>query len=335
MIAESQRDLEAYPRGPADRDAWILAHRGPRPAHDPARPQAWFLEEERAASGEMVRVATLLLTNRECPWRCLMCDLWKGTLPRKVPPGAIPQQIRHALDRLGPARQLKLYNSGSFFDAGAVPREDHAAIARLARGFERVIVESHPALIGGACLRFRDLLVQSGAAVACKAPRLEVAIGLETAHPQVLERLNKRMTPDQFAAAAAFLRDHDIALRVFILVQPPFLAEAEALEWAVRSVHLAFDCGASAVSLIPTRPGNGALDALARRGEFSPPRLATLEAATAAAVRLGRGRVFADLWDLGPFSQCAACFPARMVRLREMNRSQQVPPPVACAGCGP
>jgi len=89
------------------------------------------------------------------------------------------------------------------------------------RSFERVIVECHPALIGDPAVRFRDSV--NG--------RLEVAMGLETAHPEVLARLNKRMTLDQFARAAEFLRGHDIALRVFILVKPPFLDEAEALEW--------------------------------------------------------------------------------------------------------
>ena len=46
------------------------------------RPYAFFVEEERSASGEVVPVATVFLTNRECPWRCLMCDLWKNTLSR-------------------------------------------------------------------------------------------------------------------------------------------------------------------------------------------------------------------------------------------------------------
>ena len=131
-----------------------------------------------------------------------------------MPAGAIPAQIDHALLHLPPARQLKLYNSGSFFDPQAIPPEDYAAIAQRANRFERLIVENHPALIGDACLRFRDML--SG--------RLEVAMGLETAHPEVLAGLNKRMTLDQFSAAANFLRRNRIDLRVFILVQPPLMA---------------------------------------------------------------------------------------------------------------
>ena len=159
-------------------------------------------------------------------------------------------------------------------------------------------------------------------------------MGLETAHPEVLEKLNKRMTLDQFERAAAFLREHGIALRTFILVKPPFLDEGEALFWARRSLDFAFDCGATVASLIPTRLGNGALDALMSRGDFSPPKLATVEAAAEYGIRLGRGRVFADLWDLEKFSDCAACFPARRARLHEMNLRQVAPSPVWCPNCG-
>ena len=313
----------AYPDNARDRDRWILSRRPERNTVDPFRPHAFIAEQERAESGEIVSVATIFLTNRECPWRCLMCDLWRNTLAESVPPGAIPAQMDVALANLPPARQLKLYNSGSFFDPRAIPPEDFPDIAERARSFDRVIVECHPALVGEAALRFRDLL----------DGRLEVAMGLETAQPEVLARLNKRMTLDQFARAAKFLRDHDIALRVFILVKPPFLDEAEALEWARRSLDFAFDCGAGVASLIPTRLGNGALEALAEQGEFSPPKLATLEEAAVYGVSLKRGRVFADLWDLEKFSTCPECFAARRQRLERMNFTQIVEPSAVCSRC--
>ena len=158
-------------------------------------------------------------------------------------------------------------------------------------------------------------------------------MGLETVHPQVLPKLNKKMTLEQFSRAAAFLREQGIALRVFILVKPPFLPEAEALEWANRSLDFAFDCGASVASLIPTRAGNGALEALAEHGEFSPPKLTTLEQAAAYGVSLQSGRVFADLWDLERFSDCAECFPARRLRLERMNLTQTMEPAAGCSHC--
>jgi hypothetical protein len=282
------------------------------------------VEEERAASGEIVPVATVFLTNRECPWRCLMCDLWRNTLAEGVPAGAIPAQIDFALERLALARHIKLYNSGSFFDPRAIPAQDYPAIACRVAGFERVIVECHPALVGDACFRFGDLV----------AAKLEVAMGLETLHPEILEQLNKRMTIGQFEAAAQSLRQNNVDLRVFILVKPPFMREEEALEWAVRSLEFAFECGATAATLIPTRGGNGAMEALADSGQFSPPQLATLEAAAAHGIAMKRGRVFADLWDVKTTTPCEHCFGLRIARLRAMNLQQSILPTVACERCG-
>jgi radical SAM enzyme (TIGR01210 family) len=316
--------MEPYPSDARGRDRWILARRPARNLLDPWRPYQFLVEPEVGPDGQPVDVATVFLTNRECPYRCLMCDLWRNSLAKGVPPGAIAAQIRHALERLPPARHLKLYNAGSFFDPRAIPPAEYPEIARLAAPFERVIVECHPALVGPRCLPFRDRL----------AGRLEVAMGLETAHPEVLARLNKRMTLAQFRQAAAFLAKERIDLRVFILVRPPWMSESEGIVWAERSLEFAFDCGAAICSLIPTRAGNGAMEALAATGEFEPPALASLERAQEYGLRRGAGRVFADLWEIEQFARCPACSDARIARLAQMNATQSVPAPVRCNDCG-
>lgn len=314
----------AYPADGPGRDRWILTRRPRRSRLDPRRAYAALVEQEPDAKGEVVSVAVVFLTNRECPWRCLMCDLWKNTLEETVPGGAIPEQIRSALAALPPARILKLYNAGSFFDPRAIPPADFEAIAALCRPFERVIVEAHPALVGDACLRFRDLI----------GGRLEVAMGLETVHEETLERLNKRMTLAQYAASAALLAREGIPHRAFVLAGLPGLGEAEGLAATRAAIAHAFDLGAGAVSVIPTRGGNGALDALAAAGLFAEPRLSVLEDAHDFGLSLGRGRAFADLWDLERFARCRSCFPARRERLAEANRTQRALPRVACGACG-
>ena len=293
------------------------------------------MEPERAASGEVISVATLFLTNRECPWRCLYCDLWKNTTTETVPMGAILAQIEFALAELpaGVHSQIKLYNAGSFFDPKAIPPEDFPAIADRVRGFERVIVECHPALVGKSALRFRELLSESAIRnpQSTIAPRLEVAMGLEIADDEILAKLNKRMTLAMFRRASEFLTSHEIAVRAFIIVKPPFVrTETDALEFVRRSIDFAFECGAGVVSLIPARFGPAALDELAARGDFAPPSLATLEAALDYGVSLRRGRVFADLWDLEKLSKCPDCFPARRERLARINLHQSIEPSVAC-----
>ena len=312
-----------YPATNLERDKWVLEWRPARKTLDPQKPYLFFVEQELSASGEILPVATIFLTNRECPWRCVMCDLWRNTLTTSVPAGAISAQIGFGLSQLPAARVLKLYNSGSFFDPRAIPVEDHPAISDRANNFERLIVENHPALVDDDCLRFRDRLK-------C---RLEIAMGLETVHPDILPKLNKRMTLDQFSAAASFLRSNDIDLRIFVLVQPPFLQAEEAVLWAQRSIDFAFDCGATAVTLIPTRGGNGAMETLAANGQFSAPRLETVEASLSYGLGLKRGRVFADLWDADKIPSCPACKPPRIARLRRMNLSQKNLAPARCQSC--
>jgi radical SAM enzyme (TIGR01210 family) len=298
---------------------------------DASRPYAFCIEQERAEFGGVVSVATIFLTNRECPWRCVYCDLWKNALADTVRRGAIPAQIDFALEhlRMEKPRQIKLYNAGSFFDRKAIPPEEFPAIAQRVSGFERVIVESHPALVGDSAGSFRDLLTHPTSHAA-----LEVAMGLEIADDAILAKLNKRMTLALFARAAKFLREHDMAMRAFVMVKPPFVrTEEEALIFSNRSVDFAFDCGATAVSLIPARFGTRELARLAESGDFAPPELSTLEAALDYGIGLHRGRVFADLWDLEKFAECSDCFAGRRERFVRMNLEQTVSPRVDCGSC--
>lgn len=321
-----------YPSSRGDRDRFVLDRRGARPAHDPWRHQGLLVEDERTAEGAIARVATIFLTGRECPWRCVMCDLWQHTIPDDTPPGALVRQLDDGLATLaaqGPLpRQIKLYNAGNFFDPRAVPESDYAAIANRLGSFANVIVESHPSLIGNRLSRFATAL--AGAARGADRPGLEVAMGLETAHPEALAQLNKGFTLRQFAHAADRLRREGVGLRVFLLVGVPFVNPSQQQEWIARSVSFAFECGATAVSLIPTRQGNRALEAL---GAVRP-TLADLEEALERALQRTSGRVFADLWDLGRFAGCSSCFTARQDRLRRMNLEQRAHPSVVCAECG-
>ncbi len=322
VSTQTLSEAEVYPNSSAERTRWILQRRGPKNDLHTSVPYAFLWEEEIGASGEMLPTATLFLTNRECPYRCLMCDLWKNTTDSRVPPGSIPAQITYALDRLPAARQIKFYNAGSFFDNQAIPPEDDAEIARLVSRFERAIVESHPAFIGERCHRFAASL--NG--------KLEVAIGLETVHPQTLALLNKRFTVADFERSAAFLTRNGIDLRVFLLLRPPFMTEQEGVQWAEESLRVAFNSGATVCCLIPTRGGNGAMENLAEAGLFTPPSISSLERAQEHGLELRQGRVFADLWDIESFYQCV-CAPARVERLIAMNRTQRIAPPIRCALC--
>jgi radical SAM enzyme (TIGR01210 family) len=321
----------AYPATTAERDRFVVERRGPRRLHDPWHHQGLIVEDERDHDGSIARVATVLITGRECPWRCAMCDLWRYTTTTDTPPGAIAAQVAAARamlnDGASTVTAMKLYNAGSFFDARAVPDSDYDEIATSLAGLSRVIVESHPSLVirPGRLDRWLSALARC-ADMHGHLPQLEVAMGLETAHPMALDRLNKRFTLERFSDAASRLADRGVALRVFLLISPPFVAAQEQDEWLRRSVDAAFACGASVVSLVPTRSGNGALESLAAAGEFREPDLGDIERSFTLALQhaRGRGRVFVDLWDLERFASSTDGLEARRDRLHTMNLEQRL-----------
>lgn len=289
---------------------------------DPYRPYLFLHEQEIQQDGEVYDVNTIFLTNRECPFKCLMCDLWRHTLDAPTPDGAIPEQIDFALRQLPKAHIVKLYNSGNFFDGKAIPKSDYVDIARLLSGFSHVIVENHPKLIGPFIPDFSDMLDGT----------LEIAMGLETVHPVVLPKLNKQITARDFKQAAAYLVENSIAVRAFILLNPPFLTDSkENYEWCLKSVRFAFDSGAECCTIIPTREGNGIMEKLKKEGSYIPPTLKELEDVFDSALDLNRGRVFCDTWDLQNFSNCKICFADRKTRLESMNISQKVLQRVECS----
>jgi archaeosine synthase beta-subunit len=301
-------------------DKWIVSMRGKKNPVDPHRPYGWLVEKERTISGKIEDTGIIFLTDRECPFHCLMCDLWKNTTDISIPAGAIPEQIDWAIKQMPDVKHLKLYNSGSFFDERAIPEEDYKGIAALLEKFETIIVESHPRLINEKCLKFRDML----------SPELHIALGLETVHPGILTSLNKQMTLKDFGNSVAFLTGNEIHTRAFILLRPPLLSESDGIYWAERSIDFAFSSGVECCTIIPVRAGNGAMDFLMQKGDFTLPEIKSLETVLEYGISLKSGRVFADVWDLGLFSTCSKCLDKRTERLINMNLNQEIVTPISC-----
>jgi archaeosine synthase beta-subunit len=302
-------------------DELIVSSRGSKNKVDPFRPYSWLVEKELTANGKAEDTAIVFLTNRECPYHCLMCDLWKYTTDATVPVGAIPKQIKRAMQNFSGVKHIKLYNSGSFFDVNAIPMDDYPEIADLLANFETVIVESHPKLINARTLSFKKML----------KPRLEVALGLETVNREILLKLNKRMTPEDFCESVRFLKENDIGTRAFILLKPPFMNEEEGIYWAEKSIDFAFECGTECCTVIPVRGGNGIMEILKGAGSFVPPLVRSLEKVLEYGIGLKKGRVFADTWDLNLFSDCRECSEKRIERITSMNLGQTILSPVICS----
>ncbi|MEL7336791.1 MAG: hypothetical protein AAFN70_11385, partial [Planctomycetota bacterium] len=77
---------------------WVLRQRDAvrRSEIDPTHPYAIDVDVEPLGDGRFADVLTVFLSVAECPLRCVMCDLWKNTLPQQTVNGDVVTQIRHA-----------------------------------------------------------------------------------------------------------------------------------------------------------------------------------------------------------------------------------------------
>ena len=292
---------------------------------NPLQAHGSVLEAERRPDGRIEQALTLFAVGAECPFTCSFCDLWQWSIDGPTPAGALAAQVEQVLEPLGASYpdRFKFYNASNFFDVRAVPSGDVARIAELTQSFSAVTVESHANTIGPPAVAFARRI----------AGRLEVAVGLETIHPVAMQHLNKRLELPRFDRAAGYLAEHGIDLRVFVLLGVPHIPASESNEWTVRTVAYAAERGASIVSIIPVRGGNGEMERLRTLGHFIPPTLTDLEAALDASPGTSATVVTADLWDADRLPACEACRPARVARLTQMNATGAPQPRVECRTC--
>lgn len=269
----------------------ILKLRGVKNEIEATQAVDFFDEIELSSDGVLDHVSVVLLSNSECPLTCTMCDLWKNTLDSPTPPRSNYNQIRLAQIQLPKSSRIKLYNSGNFFDRRAVPQEELKDIAELLSDYSEVIVENHPKIRVESAPEFSELL----------DGKLEIAMGLETVHPEVFKFLNKGMEIEDFRKASVFLKNENIAVRAFIITGLPFLSPSENIEWTLRTIDYAFSSGASVCSIIPLRSSSGYMKLLENDGRIQKPKIESLEGILDKAQASYKGRVFLDLWDLeGP-----------------------------------
>ena len=268
---------------------------------------------------------TVFIAGAECPFTCSFCDLWRYTIDGPTPAGAVPRQLEDTLRAVRgvPLDRIKLYNASNFFDRRAVPDVDADRIAELCAPFSGVTVESHASTLGPATMDFARRL----------RGRLEVAIGLETIHPEAIRHLNKRLDLGLFERAASTLGDNGIDLRAFVLLGAPDVPPDASVDWAVRSAEFAASHGSAIVSIIPVRGGNGEMERLAALGRFTPPTLGQLERTLDRCLGWNHTAVAADLWDVDRLPACATCRAARVDRLRRINLSGVGEPAVRCESC--
>ncbi len=258
-----EMEEEPMEEGGGEGSGWSKGAGSPR---DPRRPVASWSEPE-AVDGGAGRAAAVVLRTRGCAWaRCSMCGYHREAAPATGEDTLA--QIRTWLESVGGERVAKIYTSGSFFDDREVPAWAREAILEAAgRRFERVVVETRPEFLSEGSL----------ARALGSCPQLEVALGLESASPRVLElSVGKGFAPSDFERAARIVRGMGGRVRTYILLKPPLLSEREALEDAVSGILFAAPLS-DVISLNPVNVQRGTrVEGIWRRGLYRPPWLWTV-----------------------------------------------------------
>lgn len=256
VAREIARDRRPAPAAPADARRYV---------------NAW--NEAEAIGTERVNAFVLILRTRGCYWAdvkgCSMCGYAKDTLGRSATPEELAVQLDSAVRAYRDQPYVKVYTSGSFLDDREVDPDSRKKIVGAFTGrARRFLFETLPEF--AVAERIDPLR-------AAFAGELEVALGLESTQPEILQRfINKGSPPSEYLAAGDRVRSLGARAKAYLLLKPPYLTERESIEDVVTSVQVAaphFD----ALSVNPVHIQNGTVvERLFRLRRYRPPWLWSL-----------------------------------------------------------
>jgi radical SAM enzyme (TIGR01210 family) len=241
--------------------------------YDPHEPTRVWLDEDNTPDG-VCQSLTIILNTGGCRWAraggCTMC----GYVAESVEGGTVPlealtDQLDACLDHERaeadePSPLVKIYTSGSFLDEREVPAQFRERVAETFADRERLVVESLPDFVAADKLRdFTD-----------RGLTTDVAVGLETATDRVRhDCVNKYFAFDEFVTASERASAAGAGIKAYLLMKPPFLSEAEAIEDMVSSIRRTAE-HAHTVSMNPCNVQRYTMvDDLHFRGGYRPPWL--------------------------------------------------------------
>jgi radical SAM enzyme (TIGR01210 family) len=261
-------------RNPPSLARTIALDRRPSPAPpETAGRYVNLWREPEAIGAERVTAFVAILRTRGCYWAdgkgCSMCGYAKDTLGRSATPGELSRQLEGILRAYSGEPYVKFYTSGSFLDDREVDPDSRIRIVQAFSGrARRLLFETLPEF------------VQPGTVTPLKeafAGDLEIALGLESADPEILGRfVTKGSPPSAYFDAFERARALKVSPKAYLLLKPPYLTEKESVADVVRSVR---ECApkVDALSINPVHIQNGTVvEHLFRRGRYRPPWLWSL-----------------------------------------------------------
>jgi len=161
---------------------------------------------------------SIILNYGRCSWgRCFFCGY--GRIVGQ-PPSAenLKEGFNRAFTGLTPdVDSVKVFGSGSFLDEKQVPAEARRYFIEECkkRGIRKLTIESRPEYVT------KEKLVEFDGL------DLNVAIGLESADNDVLRKISKGFTVEDYDKAADTIKSCGFKVRTYILVNPPFIKDVK------------------------------------------------------------------------------------------------------------
>lgn len=249
-----------------------------RQSRDVSKPAAAWLAPTRMSNQTGIALSIVLRTigcshARKESGGCTMCSYLLDGTNQPVTSEQLVNQFQHGYAKLSNETapiSVKLYTSGSLFDPDEVPfearREIFGIIARDTRVHE-VVLESRPEYITD------ESISETRRELGDR--QVEIGIGLESSNDDIrIICVNKGFAKSEFQKALLTAQVHDIGIRAYILVKPPFLTERDAIIDASKSIIDAAEMGVNTISLNPVNVQKYTLvEKLWRRGDYRPPWL--------------------------------------------------------------
>jgi len=230
---------------------------------------------------EMRNTITIVIPSHGCTWAlsehggCSVC----GYVNDSSRSSDIPiKDIINKLDELLQSSEndkplyVKIFNSGSFFDEQDVPLELRKSIIELLQKHDNCVqldVESRSEYV------IENISIIESMKHDLEPINLEVGLGLESSNNTILRDCwNKGMTYAEYKQALELLKDHDVKVKTYVFLKPPFLTEAESVADILHTVDEAISLGTDVISINPCAIQNGTLvNHLFKQDKYQPPWL--------------------------------------------------------------
>jgi hypothetical protein len=229
--------------------------------------------------GELGRAISIVLNTVGCSHArgdaggCTMCSYLLDGTERSPTPEQLISQFEGAMTKLDgefAPLSVKIYTSGSFLDPEEVPPDARRHILNKIAEDDRlvqVVLESRPEFVSDEAMsEIRSVLGPSD---------IEIGIGLESSNDDIRNIcVNKDFSLKDFEVAKNIAKSHDIGVRSYVLVKPPFLTERDSIADSIKTIADAIRMGVTTISINPVNVQKYTLvEYLWRNREYRPPWL--------------------------------------------------------------